>query len=55
MSDANLNLKHLARLWIGRIELLFTCTFRDRNGVAAEYKLAFLGFLYDFKTKFKST
>ena len=45
MADA----KHRARLWIGRIELLFKCTFRDRNGVAAEYNLAFLSFLYDFK------
>jgi len=45
MSDA----KHRARLWIGRIELLFTCTFRDRNGVEARYNLAFISFLYDFK------
>ena len=45
MADA----KHRARLWIGRIELFFMCTFRDRNGVEVEYDLAFISFLYDFK------
>jgi len=33
MEDA----KHRAKLWIGRIELLFTCTFLDRNGGEARY------------------
>ena len=41
--------KHRARLWIGRVELFFTCAFQDRDGVKGEYDLAFLRFLYDFK------
>jgi len=41
--------KHRARLWYGRVELFFTSTFEDRDGVKREYDLAFLSFLYDFK------
>ena len=37
--------KHRARPWIGRVKLLFTCTFEDRDGMKGEYDLAFLSFL----------
>lgn len=40
---------HRAKMWIARVELLFTCTFKDRHGDDGEYDLALLSFLYDFK------
>ena len=45
MADAS----HRRKLWYGRTELFFRCSFRNASGCNFELDLALLSFLYDFK------
>ena len=50
--DFDLSLpEHRRKMWVGRIELLFSCIFHDRvGGEAGEYDLAFISCLYELRS-----
>jgi hypothetical protein len=41
-------LHHAKRLWVGRVELLFTCSFKEPCGLDIPCELALVSFLYPF-------
>ena len=42
--------EHRAKMWVGRVELLFSCTFHEHpGGEAGEYDLAFISCLWDLR------
>lgn len=41
--------RHREQMWVGRVELLFTASFRSARGEAFQFNLAFLSCLYDFE------
>lgn len=48
--DFNLaNPDHRRKMWVGRVELFFKASFRNAQGEAFEFDLAFLSCLYDFE------
>jgi len=49
-SDFDLgNASHRQKMWVGRVELLFTATFKNALGVEYEFDLAYVSCLYDFE------
>ena len=42
------NAEHRGAMWVGRVELLFSVTFKNSEGSLIEYDLALLSCLYDF-------
>ena len=43
------NASHRRKLWFGRVEIFFQCSFRNAGGRRFELQLALLSCLYDFK------
>ena len=43
------NSRHREKMWVGRVELFFSASFKDAQGEVTEYDLAFVSCLYDFK------
>jgi len=43
------NSSHRQKMWVGRVELLFTATFQDAQGTKYGFDLAFVSCLYDFE------
>jgi hypothetical protein len=43
------NARHREMMWVGRVELFFTASFKDAQGEVTEYDLALVSCLYDFE------
>jgi len=43
------NSSHRQKMWVGRVELLFSATFNDGQGTQYDFDLAFVSCLYDFE------
>jgi len=49
-SDFDLgNASHRKKMWVGRVELLFTAVFKNAQGIEHEFDLAYVSCLYDFE------